>query len=132
MRFKVRDTGPLEPIEWPDGSSQRVKHITWVEEEILADMGDGTTTPREAMPQLMPLLLPGKSWEEIRAALSSGDMQRVIAYASGKYEQAMKVMEDAAGNGAAGETAPVSPPPTSSGTSSGVLPEATAVPCGAS
>jgi hypothetical protein len=77
----------------------------------------------------MAALLPGRTWDEIKATLDVESMQEVIAYASGKYEEAMKAMEDAAGNAVAG-TSPVSAPPTPAPTSLPESPPATAVPCG--
>jgi len=135
MRFKVAQfVRPLEPIEWPDGNGgivdQPVKNITWAEQELLTDMGDGKVSPREAMPIVMPALLPGRTWDEIKTTLDADAMQAVIAYASGKYEQAMKAMEGAVGNAVAGTTDPLSPPPTPAATSSPELLPATAAPCG--
>lgn len=126
-----RKLGPLEPMEWPDGTEQPVKRITWAEQEILADMEAGAITPRDAMPLVMPVLLPGKSWDEIRTTLDADLMREVVAYASGQYEEAMKRMEEALGN-APGATAPASPPETPSTTSSPASPASTAAPCGAS
>ena len=124
----------LEPIEWPDGQGgvvdQPVKCIAWEQQELIADLGEGKVTPQEAMPKVMPALLPGRTWDEIKATLDVESMQEIIAYASGKYEQAMKAMEEMAGNAVAGTMDPVSPPPIPAPTS---LPEslpATAVPCG--
>jgi len=130
MRFKVAAyVRPLEPIEWPDGTDQPVKNLTWDVQEMLADMGEGRTTPREAMPVIMPILLPGRSWEEIKAALDVETMQAIIAYASGRLEAAMSALEEVSGNGPAGK-APASPPPTPEATSSVESPAPTGVPCG--
>lgn len=122
---------PLEPIVWPDGTEQPVKNLTWSEQELLADMESGEAAVRDTMPKVMVKLLPGKTWEQISAALDADAMRAVIAYASGKYEAAMQAMEEASGN-AAGATAQASPPETPAPTSSPVSPEATAAPCGAS
>ena len=54
---------PLEPIEWPDGTEQEVKHLTWVEQEMLADMEADAVSVRDTMPKLMPLVLPGRITE---------------------------------------------------------------------
>jgi hypothetical protein len=126
---------PLEPIEWPDGNGgvvdQPVKNIAWEQQELIADMSEGKVTPQEAMPKIMPALLPGRTWDEIKATLDVEAMQEVIAYASGKYEQAMKAMEEMAGNSEAG-TSPLSPPPTPTDSSSPESLPATAAPCGTS
>jgi len=126
---------PLEPIEWPDGNGgvvdQPVKCIAWEQQELIASMGDGTVTPQVAMPKIMPALLPGLTWDQIKATLDAEAMQEVIAYASGKYDQAMKAMEEMMGNGEAG-TSPVSPPPTPEPTASLESLPATAAPCGTS
>jgi hypothetical protein len=122
---------PLEPIEWPDGTEQPVKNITWCEQEVLADLGEGKLTPREAMPLVMPALLPGKTWDEIKTALSAEAMQAIVAYASGNYTEAMGELEEASGNAVAGESPP-SPPVIPLSTSASESPEATAVPCGTS
>lgn len=123
---------PLEPIEWPDGTEQAVKPITWAEQEILADMDlTDDKSVREAMPRVMPALLPGRSWDEIRTTLDANAMRMVVAYASGRYEEATQALEDIAGNGV-GATAGASPPPTPARpTSSPASPVATAAPCGA-
>jgi hypothetical protein len=57
-------------------------------------------------------------------------MQEVIAYASGKYDEAMKAMEAAVGNADAGPTSPPSAPPTPEPTLSVESLPATAAPCG--
>ena len=136
-RFKVAQfIRPLEPIDWPDGNGgtveQVVKNITWEQQELLTDLGEGTLTPREVMPMVMPALLPGRTWDEIKATLDADAMQAVIAYASGKYEEAMKAMEEVSGNAVAGTTAPASPPPTPVSTSSPASPEGMGAPCGTS
>ncbi len=123
---------PLEPIEWPDGTEQQVKHLTWAEQEMLADMESGELAVREAMPKIMPALLPNRTWAEIRDALDMEAMRAVIAYASGQYEQAMAAMEATVGNGAAGATDPASPPPTPPPTSSPESPAPMAAASGAS
>ncbi len=122
---------PVEPIDWPDGSKQPVNNIKWDGQEIMADVYDGKLTTREAMPRLMPMLLPGRTWEEIKAALDLDEMQEVIGRASSKYDEAMKALEEIAGNALAG-TGPVSAPPTSAGTSSAESPATMGAPCGAS
>lgn len=121
---------PLEPIEWPDGTDQPVKHLTWAEQELLADMENGESSVRDAMPKVMVALLPGRTWDEIRTVLDADAMRAVIAYASGKYEEAMRAMEEASGK--ATGAAPLSPPATPSPTSSPASPAPTAAPCGAS
>lgn len=122
---------PLEPIEWPDGTEQAVKPITWAEQELLADMDlADEKSIRETMPKIMPALLPGRSWDEIKGVLDADAMRAVIAYASGKYEAAMQALEDTAGN-SAGATAEASPPATPPPISSPESPAPTAVPCGA-
>jgi hypothetical protein len=125
---------PLEPIEWPDGSGgvvdQPVKNIAWEQQELIADMGEGKVSPQDAMPKIMPALLPGRTWDEIKATLDVEAMQEVIAYASGKYDEAMKAMENAVGNAEAGPTSPPSAPPTQEATSSVESLPATAAPCG--
>jgi hypothetical protein len=122
---------PLEPIEWPDGTEQKVKNITWEQQEVLADLGEGKLTPREAMPLVMPALLPGKTWDEIKTALSAEAMQAIVAYASGNYTEAMGELEEASGNAVAGEPQ-VSPPPTPSNTSEPESQPVTGAPCGMS
>jgi len=122
---------PLDPLEWPDGTEQPVKRLTWAEQELLADMESGEASVRAAMPRLMPALLPGRTWDEIKAALDMEAMRAVIAYASGDYERAMRAMEEAAGNGV-GATAPPSDPVTPPPTSSRPSPAPTAAPCGMS
>ena len=122
---------PLEPIEWPDGTEQAVKHLTWVEQEMLADMEADAVSVRDTMPKLMPLLLPGRTWAEISAALDMEAMRAVLAYASGKYDEAMRAMEATVGKVPAG-TDPASPPPTPAPTSSVASPAPTAAPSGAS
>lgn len=123
---------PLEPIEWPDGTEQAVRNLTWDLQEILADMDDADPrSVRDTMPKIMPLLLPGKTWEQIRVALDADAMRMVIAYASGKYEAAMQAMGDELGNGV-GATAQASPPATPAATSSPASPAPTAAPCGMS
>jgi hypothetical protein len=125
---------PLEPIEWPDGNGgivdQPVKNIAWEQQELIASLGDGTASPQEVMPKIMPALLPGRTWDEIKATLDVEAMQEVIAYASGHYDEAMKAMEAAVGNGVAGPTSPPSAPPTPEPTLSVESLPATAVPCG--
>jgi hypothetical protein len=125
---------PLEPIEWPDGNGgvcdQPVKNIAWEQQELIAALGDGTMTAQEAMPKIMAALLPGRTWDEIKATLDVEAMQEVIAYASGKYDEAMKAMEAAVGNGVAGPTSPPSAPPTPEPTLSVESLPATAAPCG--
>lgn len=121
---------PLEPIEWPDGSDQPVKHLTWAEQELLADMETGEAGVRDVMPKVMPALLPGRSWDEIKTALDADAMRAVIAYASGKYEAAMAAMDAAVGNADAGTTAQASSPPTPAPTSSPELPAPSGAPCG--
>jgi hypothetical protein len=125
---------PLEPIEWPDGNGgvcdQPVKNIAWEQQELIAALGDGTMTAQEAMPKIMAALLPGRTWDEIKATLDVEAMQEVIAYASGKYDEAMKAMEAAVGNADAGPTSPPSAPPTPEPTLSVESLPATAAPCG--
>jgi hypothetical protein len=125
---------PLEPIEWPDGNGgvvdQPVKCISWAEQELIAALGDGTASPREVMPKIMPALLPGRTWDEIKGTLDVEAMQEVIAYATGKYDEAMKAMEATVGNVEAGPRSPPSAPPTPEATSSPESLPATAVPCG--
>jgi hypothetical protein len=77
----------------------------------------------------MPALLPGRTWDEIRSTLDADAMQEVIAYASGKYEEAMKAMEEMAGKAEAG-TPPPSVPTTPPATSSPESRPASAAPCG--
>jgi hypothetical protein len=125
---------PLEPIEWPDGNGgvcdQPVKNIAWEQQELIAALGDGTMTAREAMPKIMVALLPGRTWDEIKATLDVEAMQEVIAYASGKYDEAMKAMEAAVGNAEAGPVNPPSAPPIPEPTLSAESLPATAAPCG--
>lgn len=125
-------TKPLEPIDWPDGNGgfvdQPVRAITWAEQELMTDIAEGAS-PREVMPKLMPVLLPGRSWDEIRTTLSAEDMQEVIAYASRQYEAAMEAMKEAVGKTEAG-TSPPSAPTTPTATSSPESLPASAVPCG--
>ncbi len=77
-------------------------------------------------------LLPGRTWEEIKVAFDLQELQEIVAIATGDYDAAIKAMEEAAGNGAAGTTAPASPPPIPAATSSAESPALTAAPCGAS
>jgi hypothetical protein len=130
-RLRVRDLiRELEPVEWPDGSEQPVAAIRFPVQEILDDIESGATNARDALPEIMPQILPGKSWAEIRAALDAEAMLAIVHYAGGKAELVKTYIAELQGNGVAGATDPVSSPPTAATTSSPGSPAPTGVPCG--
>jgi hypothetical protein len=132
-KLKVRDlVRELEPMEWVDGTDQPVRAITYPVQEILDDVGDGTLAIRQALPDIMPQILPGKTWDEIKSALDAEAMLAVLHYAGGKTELVRQYIAELQGNAVAGTMDPASSPPTPAVTSSPASPAPTGAPCGTS
>src|SRR6185436_11415536 len=116
----------IDPIDWVDGSKQPVKAITFAEQEILDDLEKGRITTREAFADLLPRILPGQSWANLRETFSAEAMGEFLKLASGQANAVREYIAALQGNGAAGETGRASAPATPAGTSSPELLEATA------
>ncbi len=124
---------PPPPIDnWPGVGHQPTQWIAWRQEFLIAKLDAATdpATVHDLLAQIMPAILPGRTWDEIQDVLDAEMMRGLLTQCSRAYHRAQKELA-ASGNAVAG-TAPASPPPTPETPSSPASPVLTAAPCGAS
>jgi hypothetical protein len=131
MAVKLRQSGPLEPVEWPTGEEVAVNRPN----VYAAAYWDTEVIPkpeqmREGLVTFVAMVCPSKTEDQIRQECDDDFLWLVANYSRERLEAAQEFLVGLMGKSPAG-TAPASPPPMDTGTSPVESPAPTAVPCGA-
>jgi hypothetical protein len=131
MAVKLRQAGPLEPVEWPTGEEVQVLRPNVYAAKFWDDEVAGKPEAiREGLVRFVAMVCPSKTEDAIRQECDDDFLWLVANYSRERLEQAQAFLAELLGKALAG-TAPASPPPTPTGTSSVGSPAPSAVPCGA-
>jgi ABC-type glycerol-3-phosphate transport system substrate-binding protein len=133
VAVKLRQSGPLEPVEWPTGEEVAVHRpnvyaAAFWDTEVIAK----PEQMREGLVKFVAMVCPSKTEDAIRAECDDDFLWLVANYSRERLEQAQAFLSELLGKSPAGTAAaPASAPPMPTGTSPVESPAPTAVPCGA-
>jgi ABC-type glycerol-3-phosphate transport system substrate-binding protein len=133
VAVKLRQSGPLEPVEWPTGEEVAVHRpnvyaAAFWDTEVIAK----PEQMREGLVRFVAMVCPSKAEDAIRAECDDDFLWLVANYSRERLEQAQAFLSELLGKSPAGTAAaPASAPPMPTGTSPVESPAPTAVPCGA-
>jgi hypothetical protein len=131
VAVKLRQAGPLEPVEWPTGEEVAVKRPNVYAAQFWdEDVVKRPEQLRDGLVAFVAMVCPSKTVEQIREECDDDFLWLVANYSRGRLEQAQAFLADLLGKAGAG-TAPPSAPATDTGTSSAASVVPSAVPCGA-
>jgi hypothetical protein len=118
VAVKLRQAGPLEPVEWPTGEEVQVNRPNVYAAKLWDDEVVGKPDNiRDGLVRFVAMVCPSKTEDQVRSECDDDFLWLVANYSRERLQQAQAFLADLMGKSPAGTAAPASAPPTPTGTS---------------